>query len=270
MKNILKSKIAVFLIVLVVVGAAIIIPQVIPQSGKEKTADNTDTDAPCDAQKTPYYCELRSEIIKLGTLPWDKASYYRNKNLISDYEKQSHKIKADEAAKLNELLNAKYLGVLATAIKAHCSSAASYNGGVIGDFENELRNVQVGSAMLATKNTLSSLLMNFKVAVSITGSIDNYISSQPYNSANNQKYFTQMSNFEKMEVIGRNQALISGFRKCRTCLSGMETLEQTLTVCKAGNRLSDKTDADIRKMSSVNGKLNSYYYAELKSLKSHE
>jgi len=163
------------------------------------------------------------------------------------------------------LLNAKYLGVLSTAIKAHCGTSAT-DGGKVADFQGELNKLSVAASMAGTKSSLISLLSNFRSAINMPGVVNAYVSSKPYDEATSQRYRSQMSNFEKMDVIGRNPAILSGFRSGRECLTALEKLERAYNAYKDTKTAPE--EGDIKGLATVCGHPNASYYQKLKDLKS--
>lgn len=273
MNNNLKNKTIIFAIILVVIASVVFIPQLIHDSknkeGKSETAQ--EEEMPCDSTKTPYYCEVRSEIIKLGKAKWDKAAYQQVKNYIGNYTTVSHKISQKEETKLNEMLDAKYLGVLAKAINNHCSTSVSLDINLLNDFDNELKKILPKPATLSIKSSLTSLLLNFKVAVKLPATIDGYLYNLPYNEGTNQRFISQIAGFEKTDVINKNQGIISSIRQRRITLGQMQTLQRTLERCTQDRTLlNDVGDAGIQTMASINGRSNSYYYRQLRNLMNNE
>ena len=264
--KLLNNKFFLFSIVIVVVAAVIYITQ-LPGADKTRVADGPGQDGPCDTKSTPRYCSLRSDILKLGRDPWDRFHYAGIRILISDYEK-SGLIKSNEKKELDNLLSSKYLAVLGGALKEHCRTTTSFSAATIATFEKELTDLPASTDLVATKNSFSSLLSNFRLAVNTTSNIDSYVYSKPYNAGSNSRYLSEMSGFESIDIIRSNPMLVAAFKRCREELEALAKLEKVVkALCETPELLTSSLPSELPDMYSINKKANKYYQTKVTDIK---
>jgi len=247
----MKTKLLIPVIALVLVGILVWSSGKGPaENGQTGTQTGTKDPGDCDSAATPEFCGLQKAIGRLGQAEYDPLAYKRIENNIAGF----NALDATQRKILNDYLNTSYLGVLARTIDRFCTTASQADMGQAGNFENELRMLEVARGSLELKNNLLVMLGSLKQAFVVYKKIQDYARTRQYDAASFFELQHQLSALASKAALEKNsnvQELVAASAGIREALATLETSYEGLKEAEKNN--------DIERLK--NGQGNEAFYS---------